>query len=403
MDNRERLILRRKRTAASPAFLRGGFRPFFLLGACWAIGALLIWLWSLAGGPARIGQLDALAWHRHEMLFGFVGAIISGFILTAVPNWTGKLPVAGLPLAALVTWWMLGRAIHFLPPGTHWGVSAAIDASFYFGLAAILAREITKAANPNLPVVLLIACFGIADILDLAGAAGAIDWSLGSRLGIGMVVVIISIMGGRIVPSFTRNWLQKIGATHHLPVQPARFDMLVVGVTATAMLLWALAPSGHLLGIALLLASLLQALRLSRWQGWRCLPDRLVLILHLGYMWVPIGLGLLGAAELGAAVSPTAGLHALTAGAMATMILAVMTRATLSHTGREPRADTGTHLIFAAILVAAGLRVLAGLRPADAMLLFQLSGAFWVTAFALFIIFYGPMLLSPRVGKQGSR
>jgi len=115
MDNTERLALRHKRNAASPPFLRGGFRPFFLLGPCWAIGALLIWIWSLAGGPAQIGQLDALAWHRHEMLFGFIGAIVAGFILTAIPNWTGRLPVAGMPLAALVVWWMLGRAIHFIP------------------------------------------------------------------------------------------------------------------------------------------------------------------------------------------------------------------------------------------------------------------------------------------------
>ncbi len=397
MDNTERLALRHKRNAASPPLLRGGFRPFFLVGPCWAIGALLIWIWSLAGGPAQIGQLDALAWHRHEMLFGFIGAIIAGFILTAIPNWTGRLPVAGMPLAALVAWWMLGRAIHFIPLGTHWSTFALIDASFYFGFAAIAAREIIQAGNRNLPAVILIALLGVANVLDLGGAAGAIGRSLGSRLGIGLIVMMISIIGGRIVPSFTRNWLQKNGAKHHLPVQPARFDMLVMAVTAIAMLLWTFAPPGQLVGIVLVMAALFQTLRLARWQGWRCVSDRLVLILHLGYLWIPIGLGLLGATQLGVPIPPTSGLHALTAGAMATMILAVMTRSILRLTGRTLRADTGTHLIYAAILTAAGLRVLAGLGPVDTMLMVQLSGALWVTAFGLFIALYGPKLVLPRV------
>ncbi|WP_417819089.1 NnrS family protein [Tritonibacter scottomollicae] len=397
MDNTDRLALRHKRTAASPPFLRGGFRPFFLLGPCWAIGALLIWIWSLAGGPVQIGQLDALAWHRHEMLFGFIGAIVAGFILTAIPNWTGKLPVAGMPLAALVAWWMLGRAIHFIPSGTHWSVFALIDASFYFGLAAIAARETIKSGNRNLPAVILIALLGIANVLDLAGAAGVIDWSLGSRLGIGLMVMMISIIGGRIVPSFTRNWLQKNGAKHPLPVQPARFDMLVLIVTAIAMLLWVFAQPGQLVGVALVLAALFQALRLARWQGWRCISDRLVLILHLGYLWIPIGLGLLGATELDAPIPTTSGLHALTAGAMATMILAVMTRSILRYTGRALHADMGTHLIYAAILTADALRVFAGLGPVDTMALVQLSGALWIAAFGLFITLYGPNLVLPRV------
>ncbi len=401
MDNAERLALRHKRTAASPPFLRGGFRPFFLLGACWAIGALLIWLWSLTGGPAQIGQLDALAWHRHEMLFGFVGAIVAGFILTAIPNWTGRLPVAGLPLAGLVGWWMAGRAIHFVPLDAHWSVYALVDASFYFGLAAIAAREIIKAGNRNLPPVILIALLGIANILDLAGAAGAIDWSLGSRLGIGLMVMMVSIIGGRVVPSFTRNWLQKTGAKLPLPVQPGRFDMVVLGMTAIAMLLWTFAPSGRSVGIALVLAAFFQALRLARWQGWRCFSDRLVLILHLGYLWLPVGLGLLGGAELGAPNSPTSGLHALTAGAMGTMILAVMTRATLGHTGRALHAGPGTHLIYAAILIAVVLRVFAGFGPVNTMALLMVSGAFWVAAFALFVMFYGPMLVTARAGEAG--
>jgi len=248
--------------------------------------------------------------------------------------------------------------------------------------------------------VILITLLGIADILDLAGTAGAIDWSLGSRLGIGLIVMMISIIGGRIVPSFTRNWLQKNGAKHPLPVQPARFDMLVLAVTAIAMLLWIFAPPGQLVGVALVLAALFQTLRLARWQGWRCFSDRLVLILHLGYLWLPIGFGLLGVTELGAPISPTSGLHALTAGAMATMILAVMTRLTLAHTGRALRADMGTHLIYAAILTSAGLRVFAGLSPVDTMLMVQLSGALWITAFGSFIALYGPKLVLPKVDRK---
>ncbi|MHA6334056.1 NnrS family protein [Qipengyuania sp. CAU 1752] len=401
MDNTERLALRHQRTAASPAFLRGGFRPFFLLGACWAIAALLIWLSSLATGTAQLGQLDALSWHRHEMLFGFVGAIVAGFILTAIPNWTGRLPVAGMPLAGLVAWWALGRAIHFAPLEAHWSVFAIVDASFYFGLAGIAAREVVKAGNRNLPVVILIAVLGVADFLDLAGAAGAIDRAFGSRLGIGLVVMMISLIGGRIVPSFTRNWLQKVGAMQPFPGQPTQFDRLVLIVTAVAMLSWVFALSSEWVGGALIVAALFQLIRLVRWQGWRCFSDRLVLILHLGYLWLPFGLAMLAATELGAPISPTTGLHALTAGAMGTMILAVMTRATLGHTGRALEAGIGTHLIYAAILTAAGLRVAAGLGLADTMSMLWLSGGFWIAAFGLFVGLYGPVLVLPRQDGKG--
>lgn len=382
--------------ATSPAFLRGGFRPFFFGAGVWALVAVGIWLHALAMGSSTIGAMEALAWHRHEMMFGFVGATISGFLLTAVPNWTGRLPIAGMPLAALFLWWVAGRAVPLVWPGGPQFVIALADAGFYFGLAAIMAREVVLAGNRNLPIVGMVALFGLADFADHATATGMVaDPAIAIRAATMLVMTMVSLIGGRIIPSFTRNYLQKRGASGPLPAQPSPFDLAVIALMFGALGGWVLWPDNRWVGVMSVAAALAQFARLWRWQGYRCVADALVLILHLAYFWVPGSLALLGMSILGA-VPLSAAIHALTAGAMTMMILAVVTRATLGHTGRELKADDWTKGIYALAMMAAFARVAASLGIGDYTELLHWAGGLWMAAFGLFLLSYGPKLLGPR-------
>ena len=399
LDNRERLELRRRRMEQAPPVLRGGFRPFFLGAGVWAVITIAIWLWAFSVGVPQIGALDPLAWHRHEMLFGFVGAAIAGFALTAVPNWTGRLPIAGAPLAALALWWLLARALPFAAPELPLALLALVDGGFYLALAALILREIVLAKNRNLPVVLAIALFGLADLLDYAGSAGLIGYDIGHRAGIALAVTLVSLIGGRIVPSFTRNWMQREGLTGSLPSQPTRFDIAVVLATALALGAWMLAGTVPPVGVALVFAGSIQLVRLARWRGWRTLASPIVLVLHLGYVWIPLGLLLLGIAALGAPIPASAGVHALGVGALAGMILAVMTRATLGHTGRALHAGPATRASYLALHLAVLARVAASLVPVHYQSLLHIAGGLWVAAFALFVLAYAPVMLHSRPGE----
>jgi uncharacterized protein involved in response to NO len=392
------LALRYARMAAAPAFLRGGFRPFFLAGPVWAITALTLWLLALAGAVELPTAFDALAWHRHEMLFGFVGAIVAGFLLTAVPNWTGRLPIAGTPLAALFGLWFAGRIALLFSAMTGTFAAAVLDVGFFLVLASVAAREVLESKNRNLPIVGVIFLFGLVDALDYLGAAGFLpDQDLAWKCAVALVVTLISLIGGRIIPSFTRNWLAKQGVRQGLPTQPGRFDIAVIGLTALAFLAWITAPQGWLTGGLFTVAASAQLIRLARWKGWKTLADPLVLILHVGYAWLPIGLALLAAVDFGAAFPRSAAVHALTAGAMATMILAVMSRAILGHTGRELRASAITKAAYVLVTAGAVLRVAASLGMLDYRLGMDVAGSAWIGAFLLFLAAYGPILLTPRI------
>ena len=395
------LALRRSRMAAAPPILRGGFRPFFLGGALWAVVALALWLSALAGQITIPTTFDALAWHRHEMLFGFVGAVIAGFLLTAIPNWTGRLPIAGGPLAGLFGLWLAGRLAVLFSVVLGPVIAAVADTGFYLVLATVAAREVILANNRNVPIVGLLVLLGIANGLDHLAAAGIfVDPALPWQLAVALVTLMISLIGGRIIPSFTRNWLTKSGVTQGLPGQPNWFDMLAIGLTALSLLAWIAAPSGWLPGIILAVAAAAQATRLVRWKGWTTVSDPLVLILHVGYAWVPIGLTLLAASQFGNVVVQSAAIHALTSGAMGTMILAVMSRATLGHTGRELRAGPTTQVIYLLVTLGAALRVAAPIGLLDYRLGMEAAGVCWLASFVLFVFNYGPILFAPRLGEK---
>jgi uncharacterized protein involved in response to NO len=399
----EMLELRKARLAAAPPILRGGFRPFFFLGSAWAAVALLVWVFAFLWGSGVPSAFDALSWHRHEMLFGFVGAIIAGFLLTAIPNWTGRLPIAGPPLAALAGLWLAARIVLYWSAFFGIAAAAVLDVGFYLVFAFVAGREVIAAKNRNLPIVGLVLLFALANAADYAGMTGLLaDSEAGVRAGIALVVMMISLVGGRIVPSFTRNWMVKQGWKGNLPGQPARFDLVALAATGLGLLAWLATPGAAATGLLLALAGVLQLVRLSRWRGWRTVSDPLVLVLHVGYLWIPLGLLLLGASVVETAVPRTAAIHALTTGAMATMILAVMTRATLGHTGRELRANAATVIIYVLITLAAIVRVAAPLGLVGHRMGMEVAGGLWVLAFVLFLVSYGPILFGLRSGQEAS-
>lgn len=389
--------IRRARLAASPALFRGSFRPFFLGGAIWALVVLILFVCALSGAITLPTAFGIVGWHRHEMLFGYLGAVIAGFLLTAIPNWTGRLPIAGAPLAALAGLWLTGRIAILCSAVVGAPVAAVLDVGFLLTLAFVAGREVLAARNRNLPVVGLVLLLAVADGLDHAEAMGApLPAGLGYRFAVGLIVMMIGLIGGRIIPSFTRNWLAKQSASTPLPGQPTRFDMAVLAVTGLALVAWVVAPDAAASGYALLLAGAAQALRLARWQGRRALREPIVLILHVAYLWIPVGLGLLGLSIVTDAVQASAALHALTAGAMAGMTLAVMTRATRGHTGRDLVAGPMTVALYVLITLAAAIRVAAPALPIDYLAAIHVAALAWIGAFVLFIIAYGPMLALPR-------
>jgi uncharacterized protein involved in response to NO len=332
------------------------------------------------------------------MLFGFIGAAIAGFLLTAIPNWTGRLPIAGTPLALLFAVWAGARAALLFSAFGGIALAAFLDVGFFLLFATLAGREVLAAKNRNVPIVVLVLLLGAADLADYLGMTGfAVPDGAGIRAALALVVLMISLIGGRIIPSFTRNWLARRVSEERLPGQPGRFDFSVIGFTALALAAWIAAPEARLSGALLLLAGLLQAVRLARWKGWLTLKEPLVLILHVGYLWLPIGLVLLGESIFfGETVPTAAAIHALTAGAMASMILAVMTRATLGHTGHDLRANAVTSALYTLVTIGALLRVSAPFALIDYVLGLRLSAAAWAGAFALFLVGYGPILVRPH-------
>jgi len=387
------LALSRRRDYAGPALFSYGFRPFFLGAALWAAGGILLWLPFYYGDIAVPTAMAPLDWHMHEMLYGYVAATMAGFLLTAIPNWTGRLPVLGLPLAALVGLWLAGRVAVFLSEVIGPVSAAVIDVSFLLALAGVALREIIAGKNwRNLRVLGGLAVFILGNIVWHVEImrAGAGDY--GVRIALAAVMVMIMLIGGRIVPSFTRNWLVRMNPGR-LPRPFGRYDGVSLAIAALALLTWIVLPLRPATGMLLLAAGILHGVRLVRWAGDRTAADRLVLVLHVAYAFVPLGFMLLGTSVLWPhAVPPSAAIHAWTAGAVGLMTLAVMTRATLGHTGRALAAGPATQVIYLVAGTAALLRVGAALT--GSLELMHIAAAGWIAAFAGFALVYGPLLVN---------
>lgn len=381
-----------RRQYKGPALLSFGFRPFFLGAAVWALIAVPLWLWVHFGGS---GPFDR-DWHVHEMLFGYVGGVIAGFLLTAVPNWTGRLPVTGLALGLLFILWIAGRVAMLAAP-VHPG-AAAVDGAFLLIFAGLIWREVLAGRNwRNLPVAIMVTLLALANLAFHARAVLPELGPLSERGAVGMIALLIAFIGGRVVPSFTRNWLLQARQTR-LPASADRVDTAAVILVAASVAGWILHPDAALTGVALCLAGLATLWRLARWRSTRVSGESLVWIMHAGYAWLGIGLVLVGAHGLDPVGVPrTAGLHALLAGAAGVMTLAMMTRATLGHTGRDRVADRVTTALFFAVNLAAIFRVAAAFAPGFGVTLLTAAGLLWALAFGLFVIRYGPMLVRPRL------
>jgi uncharacterized protein involved in response to NO len=385
----------RLKAYSGPVLLSYGFRPFFLLGAVYAGLAVLAWLPIFHGELQLRTAFGAIDWHVHEMLYGYLPAVVTGFLLTAIPNWTGRLPIQGNPLLVLVVLWLAGRVAVTLSAEIGWLAAAFVDTGFLALLIAVIAREILAGKNwGNLKVVGLVSLLLVGNIAFHLESHFHGSAEYGVRIGVATMVLLISVIGGRIVPSFTRNWLARENPGR-LPAPMARFDFIVIGVSAATLALWVVLPTGRLSAVALAIAGLLQIARLARWAGDRTLRDRLVLVLHVGYAFVPLGFLLSSAAALDL-VAVSTGVHAWTVGAAGTMTLAVMTRASLGHTGNALIASAMTQIIYAAVVTAALARIGASLFPVWSEPLLELTVLAWCLAFFGFAASFGPLL----VGKK---
>ena len=386
-----------------PAILSFGFRPFFLVAGLWAAGSMVLWVAMLSGWAGLPTAFDPIAWHAHEFLFGFLGAVMAGFLLTAVPNWTGRLPITGWPLAGLAALWLAGRVVEAISVGLPALAVAVIDLGFLLVLGVVLAREIVAGRNwRNLPVLGLLAVFTLGNAVFHWEAAqgGGPSQGPGLRLALGAAVMLIALIGGRIVPSFTRNWLVQRGETR-LPVPPMqRLDTAALLVLGAALIAWVAAPENALTGAALLITGALHLVRLMRWRGALTLAEPLVTVLHAGYLFVPLGaLGLGGEILAPGTFGMAAAQHLWMAGAIGLMTMAVMTRAALGHAGQPLHAGVPIAALYVLLVVSVLARLLAGALP-GAVWPLHLSAIAWITAWGGFSVIYWPILTRPKAAPK---
>lgn len=395
----------RYRLQAGPVVLSAGFRPFFLLAASWAAIAIPLWLAFFSGAAELPSALAPSVWHVHEMVFGYGAATVAGFLLTAIPNWTGRMPLQGAPLAALALLWLLGRIGILASAGIGAAGAAVLDLAFPALFLAAVAREILAGRNwRNLPMLAALFLLLLGNLLVHLEATGiASTAALGNRLGIATLLMLIGFVGGRIIPSFTRNWLAKQAPAAPPPAAFDRIDRAALALTGIALAAWVLLPDSAAAAWLELAAGIAVAARLLRWRGAATLREPLVWVLHLGYGWLALGFLLLGLDRFALVLPQTAALHALTVGAIGTMTLAVMTRASLGHTGRPLTAGRGTTAIYLLVTLAAILRLIAPLGGAHYLLVLTLAGAAWSGSFGLFVLLYLGPLTQPRVTGGGGR
>ncbi len=374
-----------------------GFRPFFFGAALWAAIAMVLWIGLLSGWWSFANGYGVIAWHAHEFLFGYIAAVMTGFLLTAIPNWTGRFPLQGRPLLALLVLWLVGRAAMLATDQIGAGAAAIIDCAYLVTLTAVITREVVAGRNwRNLRVAVLVALTALANIVFQAETLIAAAPNYGLRLGVAAIVALIMVVGGRVTPSFTSNWLTRQGSQRR-PAPFDRFDTLSIALAAVALVTWIAAPNWYGTAALLFVMAVAQAARLSRWAGMQTWREPILFVLHLGYAFVPLGALVLSLSIVWPQLVPASGaLHAWTTGAMGIMTLAIMTRATLGHTGRDILSAPTTVAIYGAMLVAALSRIAAPLLPAVYYQMLLIAGVAWFLAFGIFLLIYGPMLVRAR-------
>ncbi len=389
-------------------FFSYAFRPLFLLATLYALVVVPLWVAAWLGHlpmPASLGT--PIWWHAHEMIFGFAGAAIGGFALTAVATWTKRAPVSGAPLIALSALWLIARLLFFAPSSALLVPAVAADLGYGILLLVLMSREVVSARNTrNHKVLVLLALLPIANLAFFFGLRSNATWTMSALFsGMWVVLLLINLIGGRIIPGFTRNWLKRRAdletrSTPKLPPAFDRFDLLVTWLMVALAALQVLEAPAIWIALVGLSTGVLMFGRLARWQGLRGAAEPLVWVLHLGFAWLPVGFVLLGLSALDLAPR-TAGIHAMTSGAITTMILAVASRAALGHTGRQLESHPLLTASYLLITIAAIARVAAtfGLGPRG---LLATSAIAWFFAFACFAWSYIPILTRPRLQRKGS-
>jgi uncharacterized protein involved in response to NO len=381
-----------------------GFRPFFLLCGWFAVFSMGTWLLIFSNGTISPTILPLQLLHGHEMLFGLVSAAIAGFLLTAVPSWTGTRGFGGWPLVILTLVWLLGRIAFLLSSRLPPGWVAVAELAFLPLLALLIAPPLIRSRNRNTPLLGVLLLLWIADAMFLLALHDADNLLAAKSLAATLngVLVLITIIGGRIVPSFTGNALRKTGIQVDMRSWPWLENSVIVLMVLVLLIdLWG--PDVRLAGAVAGLAGSLQLLRLSGWKGWRTGNEPIVWILHAGYAWIPLGLLLKASFLLGGFSWAAFWMHALGAGAAATMILAVMSRASLGHSGRPLVIAPIMAWSYGLLILAVLVRVFgASLLPFSYSVTIQLAGGLWIIAWLIYAVVYTPILLLPRVdGKPG--
>ncbi|MDT0634333.1 NnrS family protein [Spectribacter hydrogenoxidans] len=384
--------------------LASPFRPFFLATAIYAAATIFAWIGHLfTGWPIPLGE-NPVRWHAHEMLFGFLPAAITGFLLTAMTNWTGALPLRDRGLLALVMLWLAGRVAMWCAGWwPAWSV-AAIDIAYLPVLALYAGGVLLRYGNRrNLFLVGVLGLFALANVLFHLQSLDVVESTvLGERMAMNLITLLMVVIAGRITPAFTGNWLSMHGLDPTVVQTVPALDRAAIAATALMIPIdFAVGPvlTGSLMA---LLACALNGARLVLWGGWHIRHEPLLWILHLGYAWIVLALLLKGLQPFTAGIPPTAWLHAIGAGAAGTLIMGVMTRVSLGHTGRCLALPRFGVTMYVAVLAAGTLRVAAAIGAIDYRAGLTASAVAWIAAFALFAAVYWPILSRPRAdGRPG--
>ena len=391
-------------------FLSIGFRPFFLCAGLYAVIAMAAWIaWLMLHGANAVILKPTIAipahlWHGHEMLFGYVSATMTGFMLSALPGWTGARRVAGVRLMGLLTIWAAGRMVMWFSTFLPALVVAAVDMVYLPILAGIVASGLMQRPAPRNLVFL-----ALLGVLIIANAAFHGEWSgltgnsasWGLALALLTSVLLVVILGGRIVPAFTRNAMVRRGFSLNLPKSVKMIDMISIAGVAAVVTCHALVLSDTIIGVVAAIAATANLARLGMWRWRATLGEPILWSLHLAYLWIPVGLAALSAAMLGNWLSQSAAMHLLAIGAIGGMTLAMMTRAPLGHTGRSLVVSGPVAIAYLLVAIAALLRGI-GLEflPADYFLVILAAGTLWIAGFMIFVFTYIPILIGPSLQQQ---
>jgi uncharacterized protein involved in response to NO len=366
-----------------------------------AAAAVPLWLLIYQGSLELASTLPPTIWHGHEMVFGFAAAVIAGFLLTAATNWTGRRTATGAGLGALAGLWIAGRVALIVPGVPAW-LAIGLDVAFLPVVAIVLAIPLLASGNRrNVVFPIVLAVLGLINLTIHLGAIEAIDWDPSRRLriAIDLILLMIGVLGGRVIPSFTKNALPQAKVN---PC-PKASVLALVSIAAVAVAEMA-TDNATVIGAVVLAAGIINVLRMRGWGTFATLRTPILWILHAGYAWLAVGLILRGVAELSGLIPLDAGIHALTLGAIGSMIIGMMSRVALGHTGQSIAPAALTVAAYWLVNAAALLRVVFALTWDDTLRTVSLmgSGALWSLAFAFFVVVYWPILSRPRAdGRPG--